>query len=171
MIAGKDPICDSKPVVYSEPAKRRMVRHFDMSSPKGYVENVDDNLGQAHEPIPSLNETECRTVCALYNHKHLRRNQTPLMLADLAYRKSLADYGLCGNCEKPLNTKKSVINSGQSLDSLTRKEVEYVDVPEHYRVVKHETNPKKVQYVLVPKTRVFNQRCLCGGEMRALLKD
>lgn len=170
MIKGKDPICDSKPVVYSEPAKRRMVRHFDMSSPKGYVESVDDNLLDASMPVPSLNETECRAVCALYNHKHLRRNQKPLIEADLAYRKSLANYNICGNCEKPLKTKKSVVNSGVELDKLTRKEMEYADVPKHCRVVQHETNPNKVRFIIVPETRIFNQRCTCGGEVRDMLK-
>jgi len=170
MINGRDPICDSKPVIYSEPHKRKMVRHFDMSTPRGMVENVDDNLVDALTPVPALNETECRTVCALYNHKHLRRNQSPLIQADLAYRLSLGNFGLCGNCEKPINTKVSKINSGVELDKLTPKTVEYADIPAHYRVVKDEKNSKKVRYILIPKTRVFNQKCMCGSGMRDLLK-
>ena len=170
MVEGRDPICDSKPVTYTEPAQRRMRKHFDMSEPKGIVENVDDNLLNPFIPVPALNETECRTLCALNNHKHLRRNQSPLWAADFAYRKSLLEFGICGNCGKPVSNKHSSIRSGQSLDSLTDKEVDYQDVPAHYQVFQHPTNPKKLHYLLVPKTRVFNQRCVCGGEMRKMLK-
>ena len=187
MYKSREPICDSKPVLYTEPHKRKMTNHFDMSTPRGMVENVNDDLVNALTPSPLLNETECRTVCALYNHRHLRRNQMSLIRANLAYRKSLGNFGLCGNCEKPINTKVSKINSGNSgqievvnrgyeqikvsvPEGLTPKEVEYADIPEHCVVVQDEKNPQKARFIRVSKTRVFNQKCMCGSSMRDLLK-
>lgn len=159
---GCKPVCDSKPVLYDEPHKRKATKDFDFVQPRGYVDNVDINALDAFRPVDVLNESEARRAVGLANHNHLRKNQMPMIEAELAYRASLRRFNICGNCMLPINVHRHNLMTGTDVTNLSEKQVICADIPAHYEVLPHPTKRNKFHYVLIPETRIFNQQCKCG---------
>jgi hypothetical protein len=104
MLRNVAPTVEQGGLVYREQSKKYFGRSFGSRREKGLVENVHTDSMNDFEPIKS-NESEARQVVKLANHQHLRKNSSRLAQATLAYRKSLREFNVCGNCLKPIRVK------------------------------------------------------------------
>lgn len=119
----------------------------------------NDNTLRHFEGVPANYEL-ARRFCAKYNNvirnpKGLRQ----LKVSQMDYLLSLENFNLCFACDRPIKTRKETITRPSKYGSQTQT-LEYADILEHNHVYQDEKG--KMRFELVPKTRVFAEKCNCG---------